>query len=167
MSKPYRKNVGIVIFNSKGEVLVGERINIKGSWQFPQGGIDEGEDLLTAAKREIYEEVGIQNPEFVYEYPDWLNYDFPSNLDIPKAKKYKGQTQKWFLFYWDNPAANCILDVHEREFAKVKFIEIQEVLKSVAPFKLKVYKQIIAKFEPIIQEYLKNIYNKNVFGKED
>lgn len=157
MSKPYRKNVGIVVFNSKGEVLVGERVTLENSWQFPQGGIDENEDLLTAAKRELYEEAGIQNAEFVYEYPEWLNYDFPPNLNIPKAKKYRGQTQKWFLFYWDFPAEKCVLDVHEREFKQVKFIPIQEVLKLITPFKLEVYKEIVSKFEPMIEEYLQKI----------
>ena len=59
--KPYRKNVGVVIFNSFGEVLVGERIGLDGSWQFPQGGIDENEDTKSAAYRELYEEVGIKD----------------------------------------------------------------------------------------------------------
>lgn len=156
MSKPYRKNVGIVVFNSKGEVLVGERITLKNSWQFPQGGVDDGENLLEAAKRELYEEVGIEDAKFVYELPEWLNYDFPPNLKIPKADKYKGQTQKWFLFYWDNPPTKCKLDVHEREFKRVKFIPIRECLRHVAPFKLEVYEQIVDRFEPIIQNYIQS-----------
>lgn len=166
MSKPYRKNVGIVVFNSKGEVLVGERVNMENSWQFPQGGIDAEEDLLTAAKRELYEEVGIQDAILVYEHPNWLNYDFPPNLDIPKAKKYRGQSQKWFLFYWNFPVEKCLLDVHEREFKQVKFIPIHEVLKTIPLFKLEVYKKIVSEFEPIIKEYLQKTtdYKLNELG---
>ena len=68
--KEYRKNVGVVVFNAKGLVLLGNRISHRSSWQFPQGGMDDNEDPLVAAKRELYEEVGIDNAEFVYERSD-------------------------------------------------------------------------------------------------
>lgn len=59
--------------------------------------MDDNEDPLVAAKRELYEEVGIDNAEFVYEVSDWLSYDFPANLDLPHMKGFKGQTQNGFL----------------------------------------------------------------------
>ncbi|HMV45867.1 MAG TPA: NUDIX domain-containing protein, partial [Leptospiraceae bacterium] len=81
--KPYRKNVGIVVFNSKGEVLVGRRVGpYRDNWQYPQGGIDEDEEPKQAAVRELYEEVGIKEVQFVYEAPKWISYDFPKDLDI-------------------------------------------------------------------------------------
>ncbi|MCB1178250.1 MAG: RNA pyrophosphohydrolase [Leptospiraceae bacterium] len=152
--KPYRKNVGIVIFNSSGKVLVGERAGMKGNWQFPQGGIDEGEDIDFAAKRELYEEVGIKDAEKVYEHPDWLNYDFPETLKIKMAEKYRGQSQKWLLFYWDHPAEDCNLTVHEREFDTVVFMELEATIESIVPFKKDVYKSVIESFGPKIKEYL-------------
>jgi putative (di)nucleoside polyphosphate hydrolase len=153
--KPYRKNVGIVVFNSKGEVLTGERVTFPNSWQFPQGGVDEGEDIQFAAERELYEEVGIKNPQFVYEYPDWIHYDFPSDLNIPGLKKYRGQTQKWFLYYWDFPIDKCNLHVHEQEFSKVRFQSLESTIESIVEFKRDVYIQIVRKFKPIIEEFLR------------
>lgn len=154
-NKPYRKNVGIVIFNSRGQVLMGNRVNNRSSWQFPQGGIDDNEEPLEAAKRELYEEVGIENAELVYEVPEWLSYDFPPDLDAPHFKDFRGQTQKWFLFYWDNPAGNCKLDVHEKEFDTVQFYPLKNCANTIVAFKKDIYKQLIAILGPEIEKYLK------------
>ena len=48
-------------------------------WQFPQGGIDEGESPKQALKRELKEEIGTDKFDFLEEYPEWLSYDFPAN----------------------------------------------------------------------------------------
>lgn len=154
--KPYRKNVGIVVFNSKGEVLTGERVNFIGSWQFPQGGIDKGEEPEEAARRELYEEMGIDTAELIYESPDWISYDFPPNLNIKELKKYKGQIQKWFLFYWDHPAQDCRLDVHEVEFGRAQFMPLKETIHSIVSFKKEVYEKIIQIFEPEIKKFLES-----------
>jgi putative (di)nucleoside polyphosphate hydrolase len=155
--KPYRKNVGIVVFNSKGLVLLGNRINNRSSWQFPRGGIDDKEEPLVAAKRELFEEVGIDNAEFIYEIPDWLNYDFPESMDLPHMKKYKGQTQKWFLAYWDNKVDKCKLDVHEREFEMVKFFPLKNSGNTVIEFKKEIYKKLIEIMGKEIENYLKKL----------
>ena len=152
--KPYRKNVGIIIFNSSGEVLVGERLNYPGSWQFPQGGVDEGEELLESAKRELYEEVGIDNAKFIYEAEDWLFYDFPENLKLKLTDKYRGQSQKWFLFYWNYDSSFCNLKIHEQEFERVKFIPLKEIIHTIVDFKKDVYTKLILIFEPKIKEFL-------------
>ncbi|EQA43974.1 putative RNA pyrophosphohydrolase [Leptospira broomii serovar Hurstbridge str. 5399] len=155
MEKPYRKNVGMVVFNSKGDVLVGERTNFQGSWQFPQGGIDDEESSEEAAQRELYEEVGIQNGIIIYEFPEWIQYDFPESLSLNKhLKKFRGQSQKWFLFYWNGVAEDCRLDVHEREFERVRFIPIRDCLTTVVPFKRDVYEKLVMEFEPKIRSYL-------------
>lgn len=154
--KPYRKNVGLVVFNSRGEVLVGARIGMKDNWQFPQGGIDEGEEPKDAALRELYEEVGIQNAEFVFENPDWISYDFPKDLDIRMAKKYSGQIQKWFLLYWDHPANECNLHIHEQEFETVKFIPFPSCVDTIVSFKREAYVKLIEVFTPEIEKYLKS-----------
>ena len=155
--KPYRKNVGIVVFNKEGKVLVGERLNFIGSWQFPQGGVDEGEDLLEAAKRELYEEVGIQDATLVYEIPEWINYDFPPNLKMKIADKYRGQSQKWFLFYWNKEVTECNLKIHEQEFGRVQFLELEKTFDTIVEFKKDVYKILIEKFSPIIKKFIEGI----------
>lgn len=145
----------MVVFNSKGDVLVGERVNFKGSWQFPQGGIDDEEEILAAAKRELYEEVGIEDVIKVSEFPEWIDYDFPETLKLnKKLKKFKGQTQKWFLFYWDGKAEECRLDLDQKEFSEVRFIPFETCLDTIVPFKKTVYKQLLSYFMPEIQSYL-------------
>ncbi|MCB1192516.1 MAG: RNA pyrophosphohydrolase [Leptospiraceae bacterium] len=152
--KPYRKNVGMVVFNAEGKVLMGERLHFRGSWQFPQGGIDKKEDPREAAKRELYEEVGIKDGEFVYEHPEWLSYDFPPDMDLHHLKKYKGQIQKWFLIYWNHGVEECDLDQHEREFQELKFIPINNCMDTIVGFKKDVYKKVVEEFAPKIKEYL-------------
>jgi putative (di)nucleoside polyphosphate hydrolase len=154
--KPYRKNVGMVVFNEAGHVLTGERIQFQGAWQFPQGGIDEGEELEFAAIRELYEEVGIKNATLVAEYPDWISYDFPPNLKLPHLNKYRGQIQKWFLYYWNEPISKCNLTVHDQEFKEVRFQSIDSTLDTIVTFKLDVYKLVVQEFKPIIEAYLIN-----------
>jgi putative (di)nucleoside polyphosphate hydrolase len=153
--KTYRKNVGMVVFNQKGEVLVGERENIPKSWQFPQGGIDQNEEPKAAALRELYEEVGISDPELVQEIEEWLCYDFPKDLKLNShMAKYQGQTQKWFLFYWNHPASECNLDIHEREFTEVKFMPFAQCLDTIVDFKKPIYTQLIEIFAPTIATYI-------------
>ena len=159
--KPYRKNTGVVVFNREGKVLVGERIQYPGAWQFPQGGIDEGEDPVFAGKRELYEETGINSAELVSEFPDWLNYDFPE--DIPAhLKKYKGQTQKWFLYFWNGKAEDCNLHVHEQEFLSVRFMDYNDVVNSIVPFKKDVYMKMLPLFRKEIEKYLKESEIKTI-----
>lgn len=158
MDKPYRKNVGMVVFNSQGEVLVGERHNFKGSWQFPQGGVDKGEEPEPAARRELYEEVGIRDAELIHEYPGWISYDFPESLRLNShLKKYKGQNQKWFLFYWDGKAEDCDLEIHEREFDSVRFIPFQDCLSTIVSFKKDIYEKLLQEFEPIVRKTLSEL----------
>ncbi|EMP00936.1 NUDIX domain protein [Leptospira santarosai str. HAI1380] len=161
MEKPYRKNVGMVVFNSRGEVLVGERSNFPGSWQFPQGGIDEAEDPTTAALRELYEEVGIDSGKIIAEYPDWIPYDFPENLPLNRhLQKYKGQIQKWFLIHWNGEINDCKLDIYEREFETVRFIPIENTLATAVPFKKDVYYKIVEEFGPKIHTFLQEAKKK-------
>lgn len=155
--KPYRKNVGIIVFNRHGEVLVGERLNVLGSWQFPQGGIDKGEEPLAAAKRELYEEVGISDAKLVKEHDDWLHYDFPDYLQLGGMGKYRGQTQKWFLFFWDCAADQCNLEIHDREFERVKFIPFEQCVDTIVDFKKQVYEELVRSLQPVVQDYVEGL----------
>ena len=152
-SKKYRECVGMVIFNQKKQVLAGERLNMKDSWQFPQGGVEKSENYLQAAYRELYEELGIQNAKLIYEHSKILKYDFPKEILKTISWKYKGQIQKWFLFYWNEPTTNCILDIQEQEFAAVQFMNLTEVCQNIIDFKKDVYGQILQEFEPKIENW--------------
>lgn len=152
--KPYRENVGIIIFNSNGQVLVGERLGYPGNYQFPQGGLDAGEKPVDAARRELYEEIGLRVDEApAFEIPDWLYYEFPK--DVPaKLKKYAGQKQKWFGWRWDGNPQTLDLHVHEPEFAKLRWAELDEIVAQIVPFKRTVYAQLRERVLPLIQAYL-------------
>lgn len=153
--KPYRKNVGIVVFNRAGRVIAGERIRYPNTFQFPQGGIDDGEDPLAAARRELYEEIGLEiQDEPVGEIPDWLYYQFPP--DIPaRLNEFRGQQQKWFFFFWDGAVEDLKLDLHEREFSSVRWLSLEEVTENIVPFKQEVYARIKESGGQIISDYLR------------
>ncbi|MDX1961095.1 MAG: RNA pyrophosphohydrolase [Leptospiraceae bacterium] len=152
--KPYRKNVGVVVFNSEGKVLTGERLQFPGAWQFPQGGVDKDEDERFAAERELYEEIGVKGGKIISEYPEWISYEFPKELEMKITQKYRGQIQKWYLYYWDEPIENCNLMIHEQEFSRVKFDIIEKATLEIVPFKKDVYEKIVSFFAPKISEFL-------------
>lgn len=153
-TKPYRRNVGIVVFNSQGQVLLGERLGYPGSLQFPQGGMDAGEEPLQAARRELFEETGLQlDGEPVAEIPEWLRYDFPA--DIPKKlRKFQGQEQRWFFFFWDGDLSTLDLAHHQREFARIVWGTMAQAVDSIVSFKKHIYERIAREGAKHIAEYL-------------
>jgi putative (di)nucleoside polyphosphate hydrolase len=149
--KEYRANVGIVVINNEGKVLVGERVNYPGVFQYPQGGIDKDEDPLSAARRELFEEIGLKLNDTlpIDEISDWLIYDFPH--DIPKRlKKYKGQKQKWFFFRWDGNLNELSLDHHEKEFSLLKWADAADITENIVDFKRATYRIIEKRLESVI-----------------
>ena len=59
---PLRTGVGIIVLNNQNKIFVGKRKDNPGDkWQMPQGGVNEGEDYITAMRRELFEETSIQN----------------------------------------------------------------------------------------------------------
>lgn len=153
---PYRPNVGIVVFNKEGLTLVGERLDHLGAWQYPQGGVDEGEDFAAAARRELAEETGITDAEFIFETPDFLYYDFPTNLSIPRmTDRYRGQKQKWYLAWWNYPVSRANLKTHTQEFARVAFMPMAEATNQIVPFKRDIYAELERIFLPKIDDYLR------------
>src|SRR5487761_2026711 len=105
---PYRDCAGVALFNAEGKVFIGrrktgddpERGPESGApWQMPQGGIDDGESPLEAARRELFEETSVTSFELVAEAPEWILYDLPDEL-LGKALRgrYRGQRQRWFAF---------------------------------------------------------------------
>ena len=152
MNKPYRKCVGIMILNNNKEILVGRRIDHpSGFWQMPQGGINELENPEEAAWREMMEEIGTNNVELIKESKQWVNYDIPSATlkTLPWGKKYKGQTQKWFVFQFKGKNNDIDVSTENPEFSEWKWVKRDLILDSIFPFKKGVYSTILQEFKDI------------------
>ncbi|GHS87063.1 RNA pyrophosphohydrolase [Campylobacterota bacterium] len=149
MSKNYRPNVAAVILSSQYpsvcELLIAERSDVRGAWQFPQGGIDEDEDAKTALFRELGEEIGTSEVEIIAEHPDWICYDFPESV-TKKMYPYDGQKQKYFLVRLKS-SAEINLATRSPEFIHSKFVPIDDVLRHVSFFKRPIYKKVLAYFK--------------------
>ena len=141
---PLRDGVGIVVLNKSNKIFVGKRIdNPKNFWQMPQGGIDPGEEYLSAALRELKEETGIESVDLIKEIDELLTYELPQNLlGIIWKGKYRGQKQKWFIMRFNGNDKEINLNTHKPEFMDWKWIDISDITKVAVSFKLEVYKKI-------------------------
>ena len=149
---PYRNGVGIVVLNNENKVFVAKRIdNPKNFWQMPQGGVDEGENLLNAAYRELKEETSIFNVKLIKEIEDWTQYDLPSKLiGIIWKGRYKGQKQKWFIFKFLGNDTEINIKTKNPEFLDWKWIEIGKITEIVVDFKKEVYQKVKKEIKKII-----------------
>ena len=149
---PLRSGVGIVVLNKKNKVFVARRIdNPKNFWQMPQGGVDEGEDFLKAAYRELEEETSIKNVKLIKEIEDTITYELPTHLlGIIWKGKYRGQKQKWFLMRFTGDEKEINIRTEKPEFLDWKWIEINQITEVVVDFKLDVYKFLKEKVKKII-----------------
>ena len=152
ISLPFRNGVGIVVLNKNNKVFVAKRIdNQKNFWQMPQGGVDKGEDYLTAAYRELEEETSIKNVNFVKELDGLISYELPKNLlGIIWKGKYKGQKQKWFVMKFLGPDSEINIKTKNPEFCEWKWIELENITDQVVDFKLHVYEDVKKKVKEIL-----------------
>tara|TARA_B100001142_G_scaffold133789_1_gene135123 strand:- start:1839 stop:2315 length:477 start_codon:yes stop_codon:yes gene_type:complete len=149
---PLRSGVGIIVLNKNNEVFVAKRIdNPKNFWQMPQGGVDNGEDFLKAAYRELNEETSIKNVELIRELDGTLTYELPDHLlGIIWKGKYRGQKQKWFLMRFVGDDSEINIKTKNPEFFEWKWILLDQITEVVVDFKLHVYKEIKEKVKKII-----------------
>tara|TARA_Y100000590_G_scaffold159356_1_gene182805 strand:- start:90 stop:566 length:477 start_codon:yes stop_codon:yes gene_type:complete len=144
---PLRLGVGIILLNDKNKVFVGKRIdNPKNFWQMPQGGCDENENFLDAAKRELEEETSIKKVKILKELDEWFVYDLPKDL-LGKIwqGKYRGQKQKWFVMKFLGKNEEINIKTEKPEFLEWKWIEPNDLPKVVVHFKLDIYKKLSEK----------------------
>ena len=149
---PLRNGVGIVLLNKKNKVFVAKKIdNPKKYWQMPQGGIDDGEDNLKAALRELKEETSINSVELIKEIEGYLTYNLPNNLlGIIWKGKFKGQKQKWYVFKFNGNDKEINLKTKKPEFLEWKWIDLENITDTVVDFKLEIYKKIKEEVKKII-----------------
>lgn len=150
MEKKYRPNVAAIVLSPKYplecKVLVAKRNDMDNIWQFPQGGIDEGESANVALLRELKEEIGTDEVEIIASYPQWINYDFPSNA-IKKKYHFDGQSQKYFLVRLKAGAKIDVSGGDEPEFDDYQFVSLKRLFELITHFKRPLYVKVIQYFQ--------------------
>lgn len=161
--KPYRPNVGIALFNASGRVLIGRRFRDDGpeiilpglEWQMPQGGIDAEENPHDAAIRELWEETGVVNADYLDE-TDWLTYEFPpfAGPASHRLAKFRGQRQKWFAlrFKGTDDEINPLTPRNGQaaEFDQWRWERLERVADRVVPFRRDVYRTVAMHFSKFV-----------------
>lgn len=156
--KPYRPNAGIALFNAGGEVLIGRRYKDDGpeviypglEWQMPQGGIDANEDPRKAVFRELWEETGVRNAEYLAE-TDWMTYEFPPYDGPPhRLAVFRGQRQKFFALRFTGAESEIdpltTRDGQEPEFDQWRWERLDRVASLVVPFRKEIYQTVAREF---------------------
>lgn len=152
MSNPtlYRPNVGVVLFNAQGQVWYGRRAGAPEphAWQFPQGGVDRGEDWEQAARRELAEETGVTSVLLLGQTEDLIRYDFPAGYGGSKqARGFQGQEQKWFAYRFTGSDSEVDLEAHgEIEFDAWRWGRLEEACDLIVPFKREAYAEVVRAF---------------------
>ncbi len=149
---PMRKGVGIIVLNQSNLVFVGKRKDNPGDkWQMPQGGVDEGEDYITAMKRELVEETSISSIQIIKEIEKIYQYELPKNLiGIIWKGKFKGQKQKWFItrFLGNDNEINLYTD--HQEFIEWKWIDPKRLPDVIVDFKKNLYLNLLKEINTVI-----------------
>ncbi len=149
---PLRLGVGIIVLNKENKVFVGKRRdNPTNKWQMPQGGVDRGENLVNAMKRELKEETSIRSIEILKELEGWTEYELPDYL-LGKIwrGKYRGQKQKWFIVKFLGKDEEINLKTTHPEFIEWQWLDIENLPSVIVHFKKKVYEKLL----PVIKSFI-------------
>ena len=149
---PLRTGVGIIVLNKQNKIFVGKRKDNPGDkWQMPQGGVDEGEDYITAMKRELKEETGIENIKIIKEIEKIYQYELPKDLvGIIWKGKYRGQKQKWFITRFLGEEKEINLNTKHAEFIDWKWIEPKLLPEVIVNFKKDLYLNLLKEINLVI-----------------
>ena len=149
---PMRIGVGIIVLNDKNQVFVGKRKDNPGDkWQMPQGGVDEGEDFLSAMKRELLEETSIKNISIIKEIKKIYEYELPENLiGIIWKGKYRGQKQKWFITKFLGDESEINVSTNNPEFIEWKWVDMEMLPKVIVEFKKNLYTNLLKEIKSVI-----------------
>lgn len=147
---PYRPAAGVMLLSPEGKVWVGQRLDSTlEAWQMPQGGLDEGEDALEGALRELEEETGIGRDlvEVLGRTKDELTYDLPSDLAGKLWRgRWRGQRQVWFLMRFLGRDADVNLRTKHPEFRAWRWVDPATLPDLIVPFKRDLYRAVLRAF---------------------
>ena len=147
-----RNGVGIILLNSKNQVFVGKRKDNPGDkWQMPQGGVEDGEDFLSAMKRELQEETSVKNITIIKEIKRIYEYELPKNLlGIIWKGKFRGQKQKWFIIKFTGRENEINLNTEHPEFIEWKWIDVEKLPNVIVEFKKELYLKLLKEIKLVI-----------------
>jgi putative (di)nucleoside polyphosphate hydrolase len=150
----YRKNVAAVVVNNEGLVLLCERSDTPGAWQFPQGGIDEGENTEQALFREILEEIGTDQIKIIGKLDSAIRYEWPKELYV---RGYRGQDQIYYLVTLES-SAKINLQSHDKpEFMSYKWLSAADCLNLLTGFKRDTYIRALTELQQKFPGIILNI----------
>jgi putative (di)nucleoside polyphosphate hydrolase len=151
-----------MLLNREGKAFVGRRSEGANApegegkwWQMPQGGLDEGEELEEAARRELFEETGVRSISIIARTKDWLFYDLPEELiGFAWEGRFRGQKQMWFAARFEGSDSEIDLSPrhgHEPEFDDWQWVKVEELPLLIVPFKRAVYERVVEEFAPLLK----------------
>jgi len=154
--RPYRRNVGVALFDRRGRVLICRRIGDDGpeviapghEWQLPQGGVDPGEDIEAAARRELFEETGVGSAVALGRMDGEVTYDWPPYHGPPhRLGRWRGQSQTWLAFRFEGAESEIDLTGaaagESVEFDAWRWERLERIADLVVPCKRHVYERIV------------------------
>lgn len=146
----YRPGVGIMLLSRDGLALIGHRIRMPpgmAKWQMPQGGIDANETPSQAALRELSEEIGTGQADFLAESRSWFRHDVPDAIAQGiMSGRYRGNRQKWFAMRFTGTDADINLATEHPEFDAWRWVTPEQLPQLVAPFMRRLYLDVVAEF---------------------
>ncbi len=147
-----RTGVGVIVLNNKNQVFVGKRRdNPINKWQMPQGGVDEGEDFITAMRRELVEETSIKNIKIIKVLEKMYQYELPENLvGIIWKGKFRGQKQKWFIARFSGQDSEINLKTKNPEFIEWKWMDPKKLPDVIVHFKRNLYLNLLKEINLVI-----------------